>query len=67
MVEPSPHHPLLIYNLNNQYSIANNLFCLMLDTATSREKLGRSWAIISNDIDIVERQELIRQQERNRN
>ena len=57
----------MIYNLSSQYSIPNGLFCLMLDTATSRAELGRIWDIISNDIDIEERQELIRQQERNRN
>ena len=50
-------------NLNNQFSISNGLFCLMLDTATTRANIGRSWAAISNDIDIVEAYDLARQNE----
>ena len=67
MVEQSPNHPRLVYNLSSQYSISNDLFCVMLETATSRAELGRSWTVISHDIDLEERQDLIRQQERHRN
>ena len=52
MVEPRPHLP--VDNLNSQFSISNGLFCLMLYTTTTRAEIGRSWAAISNDIDIVE-------------
>ena len=47
------HHYLEI-NLNSPYSIANGLFSLMLDTTTKREEIGRSWVVISNNIDIAE-------------
>ena len=56
MVEPRPNLP--VDNLNSQFSISNGLFCLMLDTATTRAEIGRSWAAISNDIDIVEAYDL---------
>ena len=61
MVESNPHHPQLLGNLNNQYSISNGLFCLMLDTSTTRSEIGRSWVAISQEIDAVEAQELGRQ------
>ena len=67
MVEPHPHHLLPVDNLNSQFSILNGLFCLMLETATTRAEIGRSWAVISNDIDIVEAQELARQNGQIRN
>ena len=60
MVEPRPHHLLPIDNLNSQFSISNGLFCLMLETAITRGKIGRSWATISNDIVIAEAQDLVR-------
>ena len=58
MVEPRPHLPA--DNLNSQFNVSNGLFCLMLDTATTRAEIGRSWAAISNDIDIVEAYDLAR-------
>ena len=61
MVESNPHHPQLLGNLNNQYSISNGLFCLMLDIATTRADIGRSWVAISQEIDVAEAQELCRQ------
>ena len=67
MVEQSPNHPRLVYNLSSQYSIDNGLFCVMLKTATSRAELGRSLAAISHDIDLAESKDLIRKQERDRN
>jgi len=67
MVEPNPHHPQLLDNLNNQYSISNGLFCLMLDTTTTRVEIGRSWATISQEIDVAEDQELGTQNQQRRN
>lgn len=67
MVEPSPHHPQLLDNLSSQYNIYNGLFFLMLETATNRAEIGRSWAIISNDIDVAESQDLARQNRQVRN
>ena len=61
MVEPCPHLPL--DSLNSQFSISNGLFYLMLDTATTRAEIGRSWVAISNDIDIVEAYDLAKQNE----
>ena len=58
MVEPRPHLP--VDNLNSQFSISNGLFCPILDTATTRAEIGHSWAVISNDIDIVEAYDLAR-------
>ena len=60
MVEPRPHHLLPVDNLSSQYSISNGLFCLMLETAITRAEIGRSWAAISNDIDIEESHDLAR-------
>ena len=65
MVEPHPDLPT--DNLNSQFSISNGLFCLMLDTATTRAEIGCSWAAISNDIDIVEAYNLAQQNEQVRN
>ena len=67
MVEPHPHHLLPEDNLNSQFSILNGLFCLMLETATTRAEIGRNWAAISNDIDIVQSRDLARQNEQVRN
>ena len=61
MVEPNPHHPQSLDNLNNQYNISNGIFCLMLDTTTTRTEIGRSWATIALEIDAAEAQELGRQ------
>ena len=65
MVEPRPDLPT--DNLNSQFSISNGFFCLMLDTATTRAKRGRSWVAISNDMDIVEAYDLARDNEQVRN
>ena len=65
MVEPRPDLPA--DNLNSQFSISNGLFCLMLDTATTRIEIERSWTTISNDVDIVEAYDLVQQNEQVRN
>ena len=67
MVEPNLHNPRLLDNLNNQYSISNGLFCLMLNIATTRAEIGRSCAAISREIDAAEAQELGRQNQQRRN
>ena len=61
MVEPIPHHAQLLGNLNTQYSISNGLFCLMLETATTRAEIGRSWVAISQEIDVAEAQDIGRE------
>ena len=61
MVEPNPHHPQLLGNLNNWYNISNGLFCLMSESSSIRAELGRSWATISQEINVEEAQELGRQ------
>ena len=60
MVDPIPHHPQLLGNLNTQYSLSNGLFCLMLETTTTRVEIGRSWAAISQVIDEAEAQDICR-------
>ena len=67
MVEPSLHHPQLLDNLNRQYSISNGLFFPMLDTTITRAELGRSWAAISQEIDVAEAQDLDKQNRQLRN
>ena len=39
----------------------------MLDTTTTRDEIGRSWATISQEIDVAEAQELGRQNQQLRN
>ena len=60
MVEPTPNHPQLLVNLNTQYSISNGMFSLLLETATTRAEIGRTWAAISQEIDAAEAQDLNR-------
>ena len=61
MVETTLNHPQLLGNLNTQYSISNGLFSLMLETATTRAEIGRSWDAISQEIDAAEAQDINRQ------
>ena len=61
MVEPTPNQFQLLGNLNTQYIISNGLFSLMLETTTTRAKIGRSWVAISQEIDAAEAQDLNRQ------
>ena len=39
----------------------------MLDTSTTRAKIGRSWVVISQEIDVAEAQELGRENQQLRN
>lgn len=54
MVIPALIHPNISHDLSNQYTISNSLFNMMLDTTRTREELGRSWVVISHDIDIFD-------------
>lgn len=67
MVIPARIEPNLAHNFSNQYSISNDLFNMMFDTTRTREELERSWAAISQDIDIADAQEQVRQARQNRN
>ena len=67
MAIPILGHPYIENNLSSQYSISIGLFSLMLDKTTTREEIGRSWVIISNDIDIADAQEHVRHVRQNRN
>ena len=67
MVEPRIHNLLLVDNLSSQYSISNDLFCLMLDTAITRAEIGQSWEAISNYIDISKARDLARHNRQIRN
>ena len=60
MVEPTSNHPQLLGNLNIQYSISNGLFSLMVETTTTRAKIGRSWDAISQEINAAEAQDIDR-------
>ena len=64
---PIPDHPYNEINLNSEYNIANHLFSLMISAAANSEEIRRSWVVISNDIDIAEAQEHVRQVRHNRN
>lgn len=61
MVEPTPNHPQLLGNLKPQFSISNGLFSVILQTATTRAEIGRTWAAISQEIDAAKAQDLNRQ------
>ena len=52
--------------LQDQTSIALNLFNIILQTATNRTELERSWAVIERDITIQEQREERQRQLRNR-
>ena len=50
--------------LQDQTNIALNLFHTILDTATTRAELSRSWAVIERDISAQERLDVRRRQPR---
>ena len=57
MTVPSSRQPNVEPDLQDQTSIALNLFNTILQTATNRVELERSWATIEQDISIQEQQE----------
>ena len=57
MIVPNSRQPNVELGLQDQTSIALNLFNTILQTATNRVELERSWAAIERDISIQEQQE----------
>jgi hypothetical protein len=57
MTVPDCRQPNVEPSLQDQTSIALNLFNTILQTATNRTELERSWAVIEHDITIQEQQE----------
>jgi hypothetical protein len=62
---PNVRQPNVELGLQDQTSIALNLFNTILQTATNRAELERSWAAIERDITIQEQQEARQRQLRN--
>ena len=54
MIVPSRRQPNVEPGLQDQTSIALNLFNTILQTTTNRVELERSWAAIERDINIQE-------------
>jgi hypothetical protein len=65
MTVPNGRQPNKETGLQDQTSIALNLFHTILQTATSRTELERSWAAIERDITIQEQREARQRQLRN--
>jgi hypothetical protein len=66
MTVPNGRQPNIEPGLQDQTSIALNLFNTILQTATNRNELERSWAVIERDITIQEQREARQRQLRNR-
>ena len=65
MTVPKGRQPNVEPGLQDQTSIALNLFNTILQTATNRTELERSWAAIERDISIHQQQEARQRQLRN--
>ena len=65
MIVPNGRQPNVEPGLQDQTSIALNLFNTILQTATNRTDLERSWATIERDITILEQREARQRQLRN--
>ena len=57
MIVPNNRQPNIEPSLQDQTSIALNLFNTILKTSTIRVKLEHSWAVIERDISIQEQWE----------
>jgi hypothetical protein len=66
MTVPNGRQPNAVPGLQDQTSIALNLFNTILQTATNRTELEQSWAVIERDITIQEQREERQRQLRNR-
>ena len=66
MTVPNARQPNVEPGLQDQNIIALNLFNIILQTATNRTELERSWAAIERDITIQEQREERQRQLRNR-
>jgi hypothetical protein len=65
MTVPNERQPNIEPGFQDQTSIALNLFNTILQTATNRTELERSWATIERDITIQEQREERQRQLRN--
>jgi hypothetical protein len=65
MTVPNGRQPNVEPSLQDQTNIALNLFNTILQTATNRAELERSWAVIECDITIQEQREARQRQLRN--
>jgi hypothetical protein len=65
MTVPNARQPNVEPGLQDQNNIALNLFNIILQTATNRTELERSWAAIERDITIQEQREERQRQLRN--
>jgi hypothetical protein len=65
MTVPSNRQPNIEPSLQDQTSIALNLFNTILQTATTRVELERSWVVIEREISIQEQWEARQRQLRN--
>ena len=65
MTVPNGRQPNVEPGLQDQTSIALNLFNTILQIATNRDELERSWAAIERDISIQEQWEARQRQLRN--
>ena len=65
MTVPNARQPNIAIGLQDQTSIALNLFNTILQTARNRTELEQSWAAIERDITIQEQREERQRQLRN--
>jgi hypothetical protein len=65
MTVPSTRQPNIEHGLKDQTSIALTLFNTILETASTRAELERSWEVVEQDISICERWEARKRQLRN--
>jgi hypothetical protein len=65
MTVPNNRQPNIEPGLQDQNSIALNLFNTILQTMTNQAELERSWAVIERDIKIQEQREARQRQLRN--
>jgi hypothetical protein len=65
MTVPVTRQPNIGNGLNDQTSIALTLFNTILETASTRVELERSWEVVERDISICEHWEARKRQPRN--
>jgi hypothetical protein len=65
MTIPSTRQPNIEHGLKDQTSIALTLFNTILETASTRAELERSWEVVEQDISIRECWEARKRQPRN--
>jgi hypothetical protein len=65
MTTPVTRQPNIGNGLNDQTSIALTLFNTILETASTRAELERSWEVVERDISICECWEARKRQPRN--